>query len=62
HVADEIARSDQLRAVAPNQLPRTVAYLYDYVNAGVENILMLELFARHRVSGRSYRAYAAMRV
>ncbi|GAB37526.1 Fic/DOC family protein [Gordonia sputi] len=32
HVADEIARSDQLRAVTPDQLPRTVAYLYDYVN------------------------------
>ncbi|BCN66504.1 cell filamentation protein Fic (plasmid) [Prescottella equi] len=32
HVADEIARTDQLRGVADAQLPDRLAYLYDYIN------------------------------
>lgn len=32
HVVDEIHRHDHLKAVPDADLPRTVAYLYDYVN------------------------------
>lgn len=32
HVTDEIARTDRLRSVSPENLPSTAAYLYDYVN------------------------------